>query len=521
MLFIELVQASTAVGSTRSRTRKTEVLAELLSRVADEEAEVAVSYLSGRPRQDRLNVGYATIVDLRVAPARKPGTLTLRNVDDALEGIAAITGRGSKQARAEALQALFREAGEEEQRFLRGLILREVRQGALDGVMADAVAKAIGADATQVRRAAMLSGDLVAAATAGLTAGPDGLADFRLEVLRPVQPMLAQSAPSLAEAIDRVGPASVEWKLDGIRVQVHRNGGEIKVYSRNLNDITDRVPEVVAVARELAATRCILDGEALLVDATGRPAAFQQSMSGLGGNGPASLRPFFFDCLLLDTDVLIDLPLSERRRALVAMAPEELVVPALETSEIEAAQGFFDEVLGLGHEGVVVKDVRAPYEAGRRGSGWVKVKPAHTLDLVVLAAEWGSGRRQGWLSNLHLGARDTEHGGFVMLGKTFKGLTDETLQWQTERFLQLESGREGHVVHVHPEQVVEIAFDGIQASPRYPGGVALRFARVKRYRPDKQAADADTIETVRALHEGRRPGESIRGDARGRRRPPT
>lgn len=521
MLFIELVRASNAVASTRSRTRKTEVLAELLSRVADDEAEVAVSYLSGRPRQDRLNVGYATIVDLRVAPAPKPGTLTLRDVDGALEGIAAITGRGSKQARAEALQALFSQAGEDEQRFLRGLILREVRQGALDGVMADAVARAIGADATQVRRAAMLSGDLVAAATAGLTAGPDGLAGFRLEVLRPVQPMLAQSAPSLAEAMGRVGPASVEWKLDGIRIQVHRNGGEIKVYSRNLNDITDRVPEVVTIARELATTRCILDGEALLVEAAGRPAAFQQSMSGLGGEEPASLRPFFFDCLLVDTDMLIDLPLSERRRALVAMTPEKLVVPALETSDIEAARDFFDAALGLGHEGVVVKNVRAPYEAGRRGSGWVKVKPTHTLDLVVLAAEWGSGRRRGWLSNLHLGARDAEHGGFVMLGKTFKGLTDETLQWQTERFLQLESGREGHVVHVHPEQVVEIAFDGIQASPRYPGGVALRFARVKRYRPDKQAAEADTIETVRAIHEGRRPGESIRGDARGRRRPPT
>lgn len=504
MLFVELVDASQAVRNTRSRKRKTEVLAELLSRTPADEAEVVVSYLSGRPRQDRLNVGYATIAEMGVAPSAGPSTLSLSDVDSALEGIAAITGSGSKQRRTDALETLFGQASEAEQQLLRGLILREVRQGALDGAMADAVAIAIGAESADVRRAAMLSGDLVVAATAGLTSGPDALARFRLEILRPIQPMLAQSTNSIAAALDRVGPASVEWKLDGIRVQLHRDGDDVRVYTRNLNDITDRVPEVVAVARELTSARCILDGEALLIDPAGRPAAFQQSMSGLGEGENVELSPYFFDCLLLDADELIDRPLSERRRALVGMVSEERVVPALQTSSAEGAQQFFDEAIAFGHEGVVVKGVTTPYEAGRSGSGWIKVKPAHTLDLVVLAAEWGSGRRQGWLSNLHLGARDP-HGGFVMLGKTFKGLTDETLQWQTQRFLELEIRREGHVVYVRPEQVVEIALDGTQASSRYPGGVALRFARVKRYRPDKSPEEADTIETVRTIHEG--PGD--------------
>jgi DNA ligase-1 len=499
MLLNELVQASASVRNTRSKKRKTAVLAELLSHVSAAEAEIAVSFLSGRPRQDRLNLGYAAIRDLTFTPDSTAEPLTLTEVDAVLGEIAGFAGPGSKQQRSDSLAALFARATEDEQRYLRGLIVREVRQGALDGVMTDAVAATIGVEPTEVRRATMLSGDLVVAATAGLTSGRGALAEFHLELLRPVSPMLAQSAETVGAALDRVGPASVEWKLDGIRIQLHREGDEVRVYTRNLNDITARVPEVVTVARTLNAERCILDGEALLVDPQGRPAAFQQSMSGLGGDGDASLSPFFFDCLLLNAAELIDEPLSERRRTLAGISPPEHIVPALETTDRDDAQRFFDEALAVGHEGVVVKGVASPYEAGRRGSGWIKVKPAYTLDLVVLAAEWGSGRRRGWLSNLHLGARDPDSGEFVMLGKTFKGLTDETLQWQTGRFLDLEQRREGHVVYVRPEQVVEIAFDGVQASPRYPGGVALRFARVKRYRPDKDPEEADTIATVRAI----------------------
>lgn len=502
MLLTDLVQASTAVRETRSRKRKTDVAAELLSQVSGAEAEIAVSFLSGRPRQDRLNLGYAAIRDLTDLPEPEGQPLTLGDVDAALGEIAEFAGPGSKQQRNGTLAALFARATEEERRYLRSLILREVRQGALDGVMTDAVAATIGAEPAEVRRAAMLSGDLVAAATAGLTSGREALAEFRLELMRPVSPMLAQSAESVAAALARVGPASVEWKLDGIRIQLHRDGNDVRVFTRNLNDITARVPEVVAVAGTVDAQRCILDGEALLVDGEGRPAAFQQSISGLGGDAGASLSPFFFDCLLVGTEALIDEPLAARRRALASIAPSEHVVPALETTDGDTARRFLGMALAVGHEGVVVKGVATPYEAGRRGSGWMKVKPAHTLDLVVLAAEWGSGRRQGWLSNLHLGARDAGSGEFVMLGKTFKGLTDETLQWQTERFLDLEERREGHVVYVRPEQVVEVAFDGVQASSRYPGGVALRFARVKRYRPDKEPEEADTIETVRAIRRG-------------------
>ena len=502
MLLTELVQASAAVRSTRSRKRKTAVLAELLTRVAAAEAEIAVSYLSGRPRQDRLNLGYAAIRDLSFSPESAAPPLTLADVDAALGEIAGLSGPGSKQRRHDTLAALFARATDEERAFLRGLILREVRQGALDGVMTDAVAASIGADPSDVRRAAMLSGDLVAAAASGLIAGPKALTRFQLEVLRPVPPMLAQSAPSVGAALDRVGPASVEWKLDGIRIQLHRDREDVRVFTRNRNDISARVPEIVAFAHTVDSERCILDGEALLLDPAGRPAAFQQSMSGLGEEAAATLDPFFFDCLLADGTVMIDEPLAARRRALASIVAGDHVVPALETTEVDAARRFFDEALAAGHEGVVVKGLTTRYEAGRRGSGWVKVKPAFTLDLVVLAAEWGSGRRQGWLSNLHLGARDPEGGAFIMLGKTFKGLTDETLQWQTERFLDLEDHREGHVVYVRPEQVVEIACDGVQTSPRYPGGVALRFARVKRYRMDKNPEAADTIDTVRAIRDG-------------------
>jgi len=375
--------------------------------------------------------------------------------------------------------------------------LGELRQGALAGVMADAIARAADVPAAAVRRAAMLAGDLGAVAAAVIADGGAGLEGFRLELLRPVQPMLAQTAETLEEALERARPAAVEWKLDGARIQAHRVGDQVRVFTRNLADVTERLPEVVEAVRALAVKSVVLDGEAIALDAEGRPQPFQVTMSRFGSR--ASVEPpltaFFFDCLHLDGEDLVGRPARERLAAL----PDELRVPRIETDDAAEAEAFLEDALARGHEGVMVKALDAPYEAGRRGTGWIKVKRAHTLDLVVLAAEWGHGRRSGRLSNLHLGARDPTTGGFVMLGKTFKGMTDAMLAWQTERFLELETHGDGHTVYVRPEQVVEIAFDGVQTSRRYPGGVALRFARVKGYRPDKRAEEADTIETVRAL----------------------
>jgi DNA ligase-1 len=372
--------------------------------------------------------------------------------------------------------------------------------------MAEAVAKAAGAPLAAVRRAAMFTGDLASIAEIAMREGPSGLDRFRLEPLRPVTPMLAQTAEDVAGALARLGGrASVEWKLDGARIQAHRAGGEVRVFTRNLADISSRVPEIVAAVGGLDVEAIVLDGEAIALRPGGRPEPFQVTMSRFGTKAAVDersrpLTAFFFDCLYVDGRDLVDAPASERLAALDAMLPTELVVPRLETDDPERAQAFLDDTLARGHEGVMVKSLDAPYEAGRRGAGWLKVKPAHTLDLVVLAAEWGHGRRQGKLSNLHLGARDPEHGSFVMLGKTFKGMTDEMLAWQTEHLLGLATARGGHVVHVRPELVVEVAFDGVQTSSRYPGGVALRFARVKGYRPDKSPAEADTIETVRAIN---------------------
>ena len=355
----------------------------------------------------------------------------------------------------------------------------------------------------------MLAGDLPTIAEAALTYGPDGLARFRLTPLRPVKPMLAQSADGVAEALERVGPAAVEWKLDGARIQVHRVGEEVRIFTRNLADITDRAPEVVEAIGSLSTDAIVLDGEAIALRDDGRPHPFQVTMSRFGTKvvvddlvRATPLSAFFFDCLHADGEDLIDRPARERLAALDEHLPRSLVVPRIETDDEAAAQAFVEDALARGHEGVMVKALDAPYEAGRRGTGWLKVKPAHTLDLVVLAAEWGHGRRLGKLSNLHLGARDPASGGFVMLGKTFKGMTDEMLAWQTERFQQLETHRDRYAVHLRPELVVEIAFDGVQTSPRYPGGVALRFARVKGYRPDKRAEEADTIDAVRALRLG-------------------
>ena len=417
----------------------------------------------------------------------------MAEVDAALDAVSRLSGSGSVAARRAALTALLARATESEQAFLRALILGDLRQGALAAVVGDAVAKAADVPVAAVRRALMLRGDLGAVAAAALGDGADALAAFRLEVGRPIAPMLASTAPDLEAALAKTGPAAVEWKLDGARIQVHRSGEAVGIFTRTLDDVTARLPEVVAAALALPGSSFVLDGEAIALREDGRPHPFQVTGSRFASRSAHTvlLTPMFFDLLHLDGTDLLDRPGSERAAALSALVPAEWRVP-------RGGSELLEQALAMGHEGVVVKALDAPYEAGRRGAAWVKVKPVHTLDLVVLGVEWGSGRRRGWLSNLHLGARAGD-GGFVMLGKTFKGLTDAMLEWQTAKLLELEERREGHVVYVRPELVVEIAFDGVQTSPRYPGGVALRFARVLRHRPDKPASEADTIESVLAL----------------------
>jgi DNA ligase-1 len=499
VLLADLVSVSAEVSATRARSRKIELLAAMLRRLDPDEAMPAISYLSGRPRQVRLGVGWATIYAIEVAAAHDP-SLEILEVDATLEELSGLSGPGSKKMRGTLLTGMFGRATETEQRFLRDLIVRNLRQGALEGVMADAVAVALGVAPQRVRRAAMLEGDLIGVASRALAEGPDALGTSALGLFTPVQPMLAKTAASAGEAVAGLGRAFVEWKLDGARIQVHREGTQVAVFTRNLRDITSGVPEVVASVLEYPATSFLLDGEALLFGPSG-PEQFQDSMSRFGAEASDQappLRAFYFDCLHLDGADLIDLSLVERRAALAGAVPSESLVGSVLTDDADVADRFFDDAVAAGYEGVVVKDPDQPYEAGRRGSGWLKVKPIHTLDLVVLAAEWGSGRREGWLSNLHLGAADG-HGGHVMLGKTFKGLTDEMLAWQTERFLAIEDHRSPNTVFLKPEIVYEIAFDGVQRSTRYPGGVALRFARVKRYREDKGPGDADTIETVRGF----------------------
>jgi len=502
----EIVSASAAIRQTRSRRAKTELIASCLRGLRPEEVPIAVAYLSGRLPQGTVGVGWASLRD-RPPPASGP-TLELLEVDAAFERIRSAAGPGSQEARRTELAALFERATEPEQAFLAGLLMGELRQGALEGSVVEGVAAAAGVPAARVRRALMLEGDLGTVAAAAIAEGEAGLDRFRLTVLRPVYPMLAQTAADTADALERIHPADVEWKLDGVRLQVHIAGGEVRAFARTLADVTDRVPEVVETMSALPLRAAILDGEAIALRADGRPHPFQVTGSRFASRTDVErqrdttpLSPFFFDILHLDGEDLIDRPASERLRILRERLPETLRVPHTVAEDAQTAERFLDDALAHGHEGVMVKALDAPYEAGRRGAGWLKVKRAHTLDLVVLAAEWGHGRRQGWLSNLHLGARDPNDG-FVMLGKTFKGMTDEMLAWQTERLLELETSREGIVVHVRPEVVVEVAFDGLQASPRYPGGMALRFARVKGYRHDKRPEDADTIDTVRAIFEG-------------------
>jgi ATP-dependent DNA ligase I len=563
MLLDDVVRTSAAVAAAPGRLAKVEFIARLLRDVPADEITIAASFLSGELTQRQIGVGYAALSDLtggfgpappaagQQAGPQQPGPaatpeLTLADTDRVLGQIGQLSGPGSQGERRTLLAGLLARATAPERQFLVRLLAGDLRQGALDGVMTDAVARAADVPAAAVRRAYQLSGSLAATAAVALSPGAPGpsagapgrpapvvdatvldatvlrataaaaLAAVTLQVGRPVGPMLAASAPTVAAAMERVSPAAVDWKIDGIRVQLHRTGDTVRVFSRTLDDITDRVPEIAAAALTLRADSAVLDGEAVALRPDGRPRPFQVT-SARAASQPGSgqrradrdqlpLSLFLFDVLHLDGQDMLDVPAAERFARLSAVAPPELVIPRLVTADVPEAEDFYADAIGRGHEGVVVKSVAAPYGAGRRGSDWIKVKPRHTLDLVVLAAEWGHGRRQGWLSNLHLGARDPETGGLVMLGKTFKGLTDALLAWQTERLRELAEpagadSRERHrsVVRVRPELVVEIAFDGVQGSTRYPGGVTLRFARVLRYRPDKTAAEADTIDAVRAL----------------------
>ena len=506
MLLREIVTTSERVAATSKRLAKFELLAGLLGDLEPDEIEVGVGFLTGVLRQGNIGVGYATLRD-PPSPAAQP-TLTLLEADEILTAIGETSGAGSHTERRRLLDDLFGRTTASEQQFLIRLILGDLRQGASEGVMMEAIARASEIPAQAVRRAVLFQGDLRAVARIALTQGEAALQEIGLEVLRPLLPMLARTADSVRAALESFSRAAIEWKIDGARIQAHRQGDEVRIFTRNLADITDRLPEVVETLLDLDVESIVLDGEVIALRPDNRPHTFQVTMSRFGSKvnaaemtGKLPLTPFFFDCLHLNGRDLIDLPGAERNASWAAVVPAHLRVPRQIVDGVNAAESFFESALANGHEGVMIKSLAAPYEAGRRGSGWLKVKPVHTLDLVVLAAEWGSGRRRGWLSNLHLGARDPQTGGFVMLGKTFKGLTDETLRRQTERFLELETHREGHVVHVRPTEVVEIAFDGIQASTRYPGGMALRFARVKGYREDKTADQADTIETVRSLFE--------------------
>jgi len=507
MLFQEIAEVSRAVSETRARSTKIELLAGCLSRLSPDEIAISIGFLSGEPRQGKIGLGYAAIRGLASPAPAIVATLTLGDVDAALERIAAIRGAGSTGLRMQAMTELFARATAVEQPFLERLLLGELRQGALESILLDAVARAARVSPANVRRAVMLAGDAKRVAVAALADGERGVAAFRVEVLRPIGPMLAQAAASLDEAFAGKGEVALEHKLDGARIQVHRDGADVRVFTRSLNDVTDRVPEIVEATLALPAKQLILDGEAIAIGRDGRPAPFQTTMRRFGRKldidalrGELPLHPFFFDLVYLDGGELLDHPEGERFDALTRVTAPTQRVERLVARTPQEAEGFLERALSLGHEGVMAKDVGSPYEAGRRGASWLKIKKAHTLDLVVLAAEWGSGRRKGFLSNLHLGARDPKNGAFVMLGKTFKGLTDELLRWQTGKLESLEISRSDWIVYVRPELVVEIAFDGVQASSQYPGGVALRFARVKRYREDKPASEADTIDTVRAIH---------------------
>jgi DNA ligase-1 len=528
MRLARLAETTDAVRATSSRTAKSELLAELIRELGPAEIVPAIGMLLARPRQGAIGVGWATVAKVPrrrdADPSADPGAGEANVVEDErpvvdaghrpdilgfdalLTELATTTGPGSEAARHHLLADFLGRCEPAEAEFVRRVLVGDARQGALAGVMTDAAARAAGLKAATMRRAVMLRGDLGEATAIALIEGPEAAAAIDLEVGRPIQPMLASTSVDVADALAAVGFASVEWKLDGARIQVHidegPDGPAVAIYTRNLNDVTGRLPQVVEIARSLPCRSAVLDGEVLgLAGDDDNPRAFQDTMSALGterGPAGAGLRPYFFDLMLLDGASLIDRPLRERLGALHRLAPDH-IVPQRFTDDPGDARTHLDRAIERGHEGVMVKAADSPYEAGRRGRSWRKVKPVHTLDLVVLAAEWGHGRRRGWLSNLHLGARDPASGELVMVGKTFKGLTDELLAWQTEQFLARRTGQSGHVVTVAPELVVEIALDGAQVSTRYPGGVALRFARVRGYRPDRDPATADTLDAVRAL----------------------
>jgi len=517
MRLADVVEVSRAVAGTPGRLEKIAHLADLLKRTPADDIAIVVGFLTGDTRQGRLKIGYAQLTAMRDVPPAPAPVLDIRQVDDAFERLAAMSGAGSARARAEQLRDLLGRATSGEQDFLIRLLFGELRQGALEGVFVDAVARAAGLPAADIRRAAMLSGEIAPVARAALAGGAAALSRFALQPFQPLQPMLADTAADVEGALADLGEASFEYKFDGARIQAHKVGDEVRVFSRNLRDVTVAVPEVVDVVRAMPAESIVLDGEAIALRPDGSPLPFQITMRRFGRKLDVDrlktqlpITPLFFDALYLDGSSLVDEPLSRRFATLMEQArgrdpegggPRITLVPRIVTASADEAAAFAARALASGHEGVMAKALDAGYAAGRRGSAWLKVKQAHTLDLVILAVEWGSGRRTGTLSNLHLGARDGERGGFVMLGKTFKGLTDEMLAWQTAKFLELEIGRDAHTVYVRPEVVAEIAFNDVQASPQYPGGFALRFARVKRYRPDKTAADADTIATIQRIHQ--------------------
>jgi DNA ligase-1 len=509
MRLYDIVAASRSVSETSARSEKIRHLAACLRHAEPESVETAVALLSGEPRQGRIGLGPATLRAAFTAAAQVP-ELTLAEVDAALERLARTSGAGTAAERVRLIGQLLARATAEEQDFLMRALLGALRQGAVEGLMAEAVAQAAAVPIDEIRRALMVSGDLGSVARIALAEGRAGLARLATQLFRPVKPMLAQTADDTGEALARLGEAALEYKLDGARIQLHKEAQEVRIFTRHLNDVTAAVPEIVEAARELPATSIILDGEALAFHSDGSPQPFQTTMRRFGRKldvdrlrATILLRPFFFDCLYLDNGAMLDRPSAERLAALRATVPQIMVVQRRVTAEKADAEAFLQEALAAGHEGIMAKALDAPYEAGARGRSWLKIKPAATLDLVVLAAEWGHGRRSGWLSNLHLGARDPSSGDFVMLGKTFKGMTDEMLAWQTEKLRNLAIAGDAYTVHVQPKLVVEIAFNDIQASPRYPGRLALRFARVKRYRPDKLPEEADTIDTVRAIYEWR------------------
>jgi len=507
VLLARLVETAGRLRATTRKTEKVALLADLLRQARGREAELAALYLSGTLPQGRIGVGWRTLQGVHGDEPRTGEPLALADVDRSFDAIAGEEGPGSTERRGAALRALFARADPGERRFLAELILGELRQGALDALVLDAIAKAAGLSPSVVRQAAMYSGDLGRVARAALEEGAAGLARFSLRLLSPVSPMLASPAEDVAEALERMGAAAFEYKVDGARIQVHKAGDQVRVFTRHLHDATDRVPEVVEWARSLPAREAVLEGEAIALRPDGRPQPFQATMSRFGrSKNVAAARQqvplsfFFFDALHLeDEGPLVTLGYRERAARLARTVGPERLLPQIVTGRFDEAERFLRQSLDAGHEGLMAKSLAAPYAAGQRGFHWLKLKTARSLDLVILAAEWGSGRRRGWLSNLHLGARDPESGRFVMLGKTFKGLTDEMLRWQTEKLLSLETGRDPMTVYVRPEVVVEIAFSDLQESPRYPAGLALRFARVKRYRPDKPASEADTIQTVNEI----------------------